>query len=129
MIIEQTTTRCTDCYSEFTHEQLEGYNCCPQCKTKSLPMYINQDVIININWHELRILTMWASWWAEEKLKSEPGYQTIKSIIKRLRVQGKPEWPGLTFAEEIEDIRNETGLKVDIISFNGKIDKDPKGDA
>src|SRR5258708_2326738 len=123
MIIEQTTTRCTDCYSEFTHEQLEGHSSCPVCKTKSLPMSIDQDALLTINWHELRILTMWSTNYAEEKLKNEPGYQTLKNIIKRLRAQGKPEWPGLTFADEIEQLREVTGLKVDYI-HNGKIDKD-----
>lgn len=128
MIIEKTTTRCTDCYSEFTEEQLEGTSSCPTCNTKSLPMKISQDTIVSLNWHELRILTMWATWYAEEKLKSEPGYHTLKAIIKRLKRQGRPEWPGLTFADEIEDLRNETGLKVDYI-HDGKIDKDPRGDA
>ncbi len=127
MIIEQTTTRCTDCYAEFTDEQIEGHSSCPACNTKSLPMLIDRDTTININWHELRILTMWSTWYAEEKLRGQAGYHTLRSIIKRLRVQGKPEWPGLTFSDEIEELREVTGCKVDYI-HNGIIEKDPKGD-
>lgn len=127
MIIEKTTTRCTDCYSEFTESQLEGQNCCPNCKTTSLPMFIDRDTTIKINWHELRILTMWASFWANEKLKHEPGYKTLNNIINRLELQKQDNWPALTLFGEINNLRD-AGYKVDLIS-NNNIHKDPKGEA
>ncbi len=128
MIIENTTIRCTDCYSEFTESQIEGQTSCPNCNTPSLPMFIDRDTTIKINWHELRILTMWASNWAEANFKNESGYKTLKQIINRLKIQGQSGWPGLTLFDEVKDLRD-SGLKVDYININGEVNKDPKGDS
>jgi hypothetical protein len=122
-MIEETTTRCTTCYSEFTDEQLVEHKCCPNCKTTSLPMAISQDVTLKINWHELRILTIWAANWAEG-LPNE-SRNTFNAIIKRLEAQAPEKAAPLTLFGEIQELRA-AGHRVDYIS-NGKINKDPKG--
>jgi hypothetical protein len=97
------TTRCTDCATEFTDEQVKGATCCPACGTKGLPCSISQDTTININWHELRILTIWATNWAENKC-DEGGKKTLRSIIQRLQSQRKEGWTALTILDEIKEL-------------------------
>jgi len=115
--MSEKTVRCTDCAAEFTHEELEGANGCPICKTSSLPCRIEDDVTLNINWHELRILAIWASNYAGEKLKGQPGERTLRSIIKRLHAQ-HPERTPLTFADEIQQVANHFG-DAEIVSSDG----------
>lgn len=66
-------------------------------------MAISQDTTININWHELRILTIWASNWAAEKC-DETARNTIANVIKRLEKQRKEDWPALTLLGEIQEL-------------------------
>jgi hypothetical protein len=67
-------------------------------------MAISQDTTININWHELRILTNWASNWAAEKC-DESARKTVANVIKRLEVQRKEDdWPALTLMGEIKEL-------------------------
>lgn len=96
------TTRCTDCAAEFTDEELEGVSCCPKCGSKGVPCLISQDVNIKINWHELRILTIWASNWAN-KLEAD-SQRALKSILKRLEAQRPVEFPALTLLDEIKEL-------------------------
>ena len=65
-------------------------------------MAISQDTTIQINWHELRILTNWASNWAAEKC-DESARKTVASVIKRLEAQRKEDWPALTLLGEIKE--------------------------
>lgn len=97
------TTRCTDCAAEFTDEEIQGATRCPACGTTGLPSSIDQDTTIQINWHELRILTIWASNWASAKC-DEGAQRTLNSIIKRLEAQRKNDWPALTILGEIKEL-------------------------
>lgn len=96
------TTRCTQCDAEFTHEELVGATACPSCGTKSLPCSIDQDTTININWHSLRILTIWASNWARDL--EENHQKSLKSIIQKLELQRKEGWPALTLLQEVKEL-------------------------
>ncbi len=110
------TIRCTDCAAEFTEEEIKGATGCPHCGTTGLPCSVNQDATININWHELRILTIWATNWAENKC-DEAARKTLRSIIGRLQQQRKEGWPALTILDEVKELP-ET-LKKDGIQVGG----------
>ena len=68
----EKTIRCVICGKEFSDDELPESTCeCPNCGTKSLPCLIVDDVNIKINWHELRILTIWAENWARQIDRTE----------------------------------------------------------
>ena len=90
------TVRCVACRAEFSDEEVKGASCCPACADTGVPCAISQDTTIKINWHALRILTIWASNYAT---KIEPRAQrSLQSIIDQLELQ-RPEgaapltWP------------------------------------
>lgn len=117
------TIRCTDCASEFAEDELVGVSGCPTCGATGVPCAISEDVNVAINWHELRILGIWASWWAEAKFKDQSGHRTLRSIIARIEAQ-HPEKPALSFGGELKQIAR-SGLVGDIEVRNpdGTVDK------
>lgn len=105
------------CDAEFTYEQLEGATGCPTCGTQSLPMKTSNDVQLKINTHELRILTIWASNWAEEKC--EPRQQkTLHCILQRISKQ-LPH-VHLSFASEVKELQN-SGVDATLIKEDGTV--------
>lgn len=103
------TTRCTDCRSEFTDAEIEGANACPSCGSKGVPMSISQDVTIRINWHELRILTIWSENWARHIAKDggDQHWKALRSILRELDAQRPEGFPALTLADEVGELRKE----------------------
>ena len=100
----RATIRCTICRSEFTDEQIEGANSCPTCQRQSVPERISEDVTVTINWHELRILGMWAENWA---IKNDDAsmVHTVR-VITSLLQQQHPEKSSLTMSGELRDLRH-----------------------
>lgn len=107
--MSEKTIRCTDCASTFSYEELNGQTACPTCGTKSIPCDIANDVDIHLNWHELRILTIWASNWSEKC--DAQGKRTLASIIKRLEDQHPGRSP-LTLAGEIKQLASMGTIEV-----------------
>jgi hypothetical protein len=84
--------RCTSCYSEFTFEELENTKECPECGTTVPPHAIDHDVLLYINWQELRALTIPAMQWYEEN-KDEVEvdiFLALEAIIDRIN-DARPE--------------------------------------
>lgn len=106
----EIVARCVLCSSEFTNSQLRGASACPKCGSEGLPMSPTQDVEVKINWHELRILTMWAEHWANhiKELPDAKGnpIQTVFAIAKRLQDQHPFKVP-LTLSGELEQLKQE----------------------
>jgi len=113
------TIRCIICDSEFTYKEIEDINCCPNCGCKDSPCSIQEDLKIKINWHELRILTIWASNWAY-KMCEESSVTCLEKIIGRLNKQ-KPskEFAPLTLKEEAQELANYYGNDVELSDFDG----------
>lgn len=109
-----TNIRCIICGKEFKDEKIpENSECCPNCGTETIPCDINDDINIKINWHELRILTIWAENWARhlDQNKSqddEKNLLTILTIAQRLQKQFPKKLP-LTLFGEIKELRNALG--------------------
>ena len=114
----EKTVRCSLCGKEFTDEEIEGVMKCPNCGTKSLPCAISDDVEIKINWHELRILVIWAENWArkcdaEESDREEKMMLSIMTIAERLQRQF-PEKTKLTLFAEIRELRKDYNIETNI---------------
>jgi len=104
------TIRCTTCRAEFSDEETVGVGSCPSCGSHGIPMLIAQDIEIRINWHELRILGMWASNYAIEHLGTkeyQDSRRALASILHSIAMQ-HPELAAsapLTLAGEIGNVR------------------------
>jgi len=101
---EEKTIRCTKCYEEFSEEETKNVSCCPKCGCKELPMSISQDVEIKINWHELRLLCIWAENWAEAKCDDD-ARSTFEAIVERLEKYRPEGSAALTIAREVKDLQ------------------------
>lgn len=97
------TIRCTQCSSEFNEEQTQDVDCCPSCGSTGVPCDTADDVVLNINWHELRILTIWASNFAQSGV-SDDAKKTLMAIIRRLEKQ-YPEQAPLTLMGELKQLQ------------------------
>jgi len=112
---------CVDCGSKFTQEQIEDQYACPTCDSTGIPCTPKDDVNVNINWHELRILVIWAENYAAIHKDETPTMSvTVRSIAKRLQEQ-YPSKTALTLAGELAEL----GEKYDIEVYgNIQPDKD-----
>ena len=116
---------CTCCGKRFTKEEVENVSECPKCHTTGIPCDPNQDFKIEINWHELRILTIWASNWASEKAFDKQSKSSLNGIIGRLQRQN-PNGAPLTIAGELTDLRKmlrEQGHDKASVEYNGTVDQ------
>lgn len=105
--------RCLICGKEYSHEELGDVEACPNCGTTTIPCDIKDDVIIGVNWHELRILTIWAENWARHldgnlEEGEEKNLLAIMTIAQRLQKQFPDKTP-LTLFGEIKELRKELG--------------------
>lgn len=117
-------TRCHVCERVFTEDDLfraEQENGkpvagCPSCGDAGVPHNPDDDTTITINPQDLRILTMWASNWAQQHRL----LHAITPVLRRLRRQLPPH-VSLTFADEVQGLRdagfeatmhNETGEQI-----------------
>ena len=100
----EKTIRCTMCGEEFTDEEIENANCCPKCGSKGVPMSIRHDVTVRINWHELRILGIWASNWAEKCGEDAP--KVLEAILGRLDKYRPEGAAALTLMEEVKELQD-----------------------
>lgn len=100
--------RCTNCYAEFSEQELATITGgCPKCGTESLPMDPAQDIMLPINWHELRVLTMWASRWCDSNKMNDHTIEMFNSLLKRLRKHRPAGGAGLTLVEEFKELQQE----------------------
>ena len=111
------TTRCTACAAEFTDADLEGHSACPTCGNPGVPCAISEDVTVRINWHELRILGIWASNYAGGKAfddeRGRHSRRTRQAILARLEAQ-HPGKAALTMAGEMKSLANALGTTVEM---------------
>ncbi len=92
---------------------------CPNCGACSeYFLRAEDDVKIEVNWHELRILAMWAERWAADQTEKDRlvMQRVVSFICGRINAQ-YPDWIGLTFSSEIAELRQEFG-DVEVKGFN-----------
>jgi hypothetical protein len=86
MIILPKPARCVLCRLNYFTPTPES--CCPHCGFSGYPMDPAQDIKAAINWHELRVLTIWAEMYVMEQEELFPGFKNIlAAIVKPLQEQ------------------------------------------
>jgi hypothetical protein len=112
---EEKVARCTTCRSEFTDAELEGKKACPSCGSTGVPCDPRKDTQITINPHELRILTIWASNYAEAMTGDEglSCQRSLKGILGNLSKQ-LPDTP-LTLRAEVQELADGLGTEVEMV--------------
>jgi hypothetical protein len=111
--VSEIAAWCVVCGGRYTEEQILGASACPGCASTGVPCDPKQDLDVRINWHELRILVMWAENWARQSATSgtDPGFDgraVVAGIARRLQGQ-QPDMIPLTLFGEIQDLRKEFG--------------------
>jgi predicted nucleic acid-binding Zn-ribbon protein len=126
------TIRCTRCAEEFSDAESEGLTCCPKCGDTGVPMLIADDVTVKVNWHELRILGIWAENWAKKiqednKDEKKDYLLTVMCIAGRLQKQ-HPDKAPLTLFSEIRQLRKEIESSDELkgVKIETDIDSDEK---
>ena len=100
---------CTLCGKRFTEEEVQGVDRCPACGSQGVPCGTDQDLTVQINWHELRILGIWASNWIDKSPTADvQTRQLVRAILGRLERQ-RPDLTPLTLSGEIAQLRREFG--------------------
>jgi hypothetical protein len=116
---------CTDCGARFTEEEIKGWGC-PKCGCQGIPCGVDKDTTVEINWHELHILCVWAENWAQQcKDKggddsSEGLPRTVHAIARRLQAQ-RPTFGHLTLSGEIAALPSDlakTGIEIGNVETN-----------
>jgi len=94
----------------------EGLTCCPNCGSASVPAGSDNQVAVEINWHELHVLCCWAERWGHQECG---GAGVVYSIVQRLRAQHPDKGP-LTLAADIQQIVDEhPGTQTNIPGVEG----------
>jgi hypothetical protein len=97
--------RCIRCSEEFEDKELIdlSFDECPKCGGPGSPMLISQDIQLSINWNELRILTIYASNWAESL--DDDCKIDLMSILKRLEKYRPEGASALTIVGEFKEMQ------------------------
>jgi hypothetical protein len=109
------TTRCIICSAEFTDEEIIGTSCCPSCKTTSLPLGIIRDILLPINWSEIRLLANWACRWSDSTDMPSDSRAALQAVLKRITKHRPPNSPALTLAGEVKE------LGAELIGSDGEV--------
>jgi hypothetical protein len=101
---------CLRCRAEI--EPSDSLMACPSCGGTGVPASTKDRVTVSITWHELRVLVMWAEFWATAKqdAEHEDMRKVVYGIADALTLQHLDK-PGLTFASEIADLKEHFGEK------------------
>jgi hypothetical protein len=122
------TTRCRDCLAEFTDEEIKGAKCCPSCHTTRIPVLISEDILLPINWAELRTLTIWATRWADGFPDDDAHNDSkiwLQKLLNRINKLRPPGGGALTLAQEIKELQKEFPT-AELIDGNGTTIIPPK---
>lgn len=123
MVDRKETVWCVLCGARFTHAEVDGHQCCSKCGHEGVPCDTNLDLSVVINWHELRILGIWAENYARScDAKDSSGHlvQTVQAIARRLQRQFPDETP-LTLSEEIAELPRKmktVGMQISNVDTN-----------
>lgn len=99
---------CAECGQRY--DTFEGLSRCVTCGTAGLPCPDKWQVTVSVNWHELRILCMWA----EAHQRTLPDTRVVFAIANRLEAQ-HPElakYDPLTLARELGQMAEYFGSAV-----------------
>lgn len=96
-----------------TGRSVQSFDGCPACHHHGIPADLTNDsVTVDLTWHELRVLVIWAEFWAGVD-RGDPAskydmQRAVTGIADRLHRQHL-EKPPLTFTGEIAQLSAEFG--------------------
>lgn len=101
------TMWCTTCGARFTEEEIKSWGC-PKCGDQGIPCGTDKDVTVEVNWHELHILCVWAENFAQSCAQKDPQTNkkmpsVITAIARRLQRQF-PNLSQLTLSDEVAEL-------------------------
>lgn len=88
-------------------DSFDGLKACPSCGVQASPCVDAEQVQVSVNWHELRLLCIWAESWQRERSLG----RTVYSIANRLQVQHHALVP-LTLAAELGEMAKQYDMHV-----------------
>lgn len=117
------TYLCTRCWQESEVDPANPPEGCPKCgDSKAIPVEVADTVTITLPWHLLRILCIWAEFWAQSHRESEPSMRrVVYEIADRIQMQAMDR-SGLTLQSELSELRGQ-GLRVELHDPKGQIDQ------
>lgn len=96
---------CTTCGHRVG--SFEGLKACPACGSAGIHCADANQVDVNVNWHELHILCVWA----ENFARQHDLQTTVFTIARRLQAQHPDRHP-LTLAGELGDLAKQHDIQV-----------------
>lgn len=106
---------CVECRGVFTDAETEHVTSCPRCGTAGIPADLREMLDLKITRHELRILTIWATNYAQKLLNSDPlsnAPNCVQGILNGIRAQHPGIGP-LSLQEELQDVADTFRSKVE----------------
>ena len=99
---------CLNCAQEVEVGVDDALQCCPHCGSDRIPADLTADSVdINITWHELRVLCIWAERWVGSippGVHRDSAFNSLRTIIDRIHLQHLDKGP-LTLTGEIAQLR------------------------
>ncbi len=93
---------CVSCGGRYTAEEIANQTSCPGCGSVGVPCDPKNDIRPWINWHELRIMAIWATNWAQA---NDMDAATIQAIS--IRLQGQyPKMTPLSIFGEVAQLKS-----------------------
>jgi hypothetical protein len=105
--------RCPACMEQFAESYILDLDACPFCASKAMIQYPENDVTLNINWDDLRLLANCAQSYCDDQISDEPEiHEEIELILSKLRSLQPPGGDPLTLKDMLAQLR-EKGVRVD----------------
>lgn len=110
---------CLDCREATVwNEGDSGLSGCPACGATGVPADLDDTVTVTLTTHELRVLTIWASNWAEHISTSCPQAPAqIRGILDEI---GKSTAAALSLSQEIADLRADPAVSHVVVYRDGE---------
>lgn len=90
--------RCPVCLKEFNLYRLKeaGYKTCPNCKSNIPPLFLVHDIIVKLNWQDLRILATYSKRWVTQFDMTIRGNQDMVKALENILNKLMPYQPAGT---------------------------------
>lgn len=97
---------CLHCGQEALALGVDGpLPCCPNCGSTGVPADTEDRCTIDITWHELRVLVIWAERWASHDVEM---LRVLYGITDRIHAQHL-DAPPITFLGDLTQLRERYG--------------------
>lgn len=110
--------RCSVCRNEFNLYMATKYGVrkCPKCGTEIAPIMIAQDILIKINWQDLRILANYAKRWVYTFDMSKTGNKDMSLVLENIiqqigKYRPQSALPIITKDEDQNEDNKKNGIK------------------